>query len=760
MPSLSRRLVAALTCVLARQVCAAADAPAVADTAILDRVEVVANRQPNAEAPPPSPQPGYTIDADTLRQSVVVNTEDALKFAPNLHVRKRYVGDNNGIVSVRSTSTRQSARTLVYADGLLLSNLLGSDFSFPPRWSMVAPSELARVDVLYGPYSARYPGNSLGATVLLTTRMPSAFEASANTQIFNQDYAHNGVDRSFAGFRAGASIGSRSGAWSYRIDIDHLDNDGQPLSFYTALQSTTPAQAGDIAIDGAVPWADQRGRPGYLFGINSEGLTHTRNDQLKFKLGWDIAPEIQATLTAVDWRQVIDHETASYLRDVNGQAITSGPVAIDGFRYIVPANAFAPSDSDSHRRLYGLSLRSAHETGWNYAVTASKFDVGSDRSRTANTPGNGPGTITFGDETGWSTFDAIADYTPAALESLHAVAVGVHIDRYALENETFDTADWRSNATAAFNNAFAGRTRTQAAFIEDRWTFIPNWTLVPGLRFEHWSADQGRRAQGDVELAYPARSESTWSPKLALERAFASDWTARLSLGRAVRFPTVSELFQGRITGTTIVNNDPSLKPEDSFSKDLTFERVTGDTQLRITLYEDDVRDALFSQTNTTIFPNVTSIQNVDRVRTRGAEIAWESRNVFVEGFDLAASIARNRAITLRNDNFPDSEGKYFYRIPDWRADLGVTWHFTPDVNATVAARYSGRQYNTLDNVDTYPRTFGGTSHYFVVDAKVNVDVGEHVSLGFGVENLNDEEYYVYHPYPGRTWVAEATVRY
>ena len=134
----------------------------------------------------------------------------ALRNLGNLHVRKRYIGDNNAIVSVRGTSSRQSARTLVYADGLLLSNLLGSDFSFPPRWSLVAPAEIERVEVLYGPYSARYPGNSLGATVLIETRMPEAFEATANTQVFSQSYAHNGVDRSFEGYRAGASVGSRS----------------------------------------------------------------------------------------------------------------------------------------------------------------------------------------------------------------------------------------------------------------------------------------------------------------------------------------------------------------------------------------------------------------------------------------------------------------------------------------------------------------------------------------------------------------------
>jgi iron complex outermembrane receptor protein len=53
-------------------------------------------------------------------------------------VRKRYIGDyNHAILSSRASGTGNSARSLVYADGILLSNLLGNGvggLSFPPRW--------------------------------------------------------------------------------------------------------------------------------------------------------------------------------------------------------------------------------------------------------------------------------------------------------------------------------------------------------------------------------------------------------------------------------------------------------------------------------------------------------------------------------------------------------------------------------------------------------------------------------------------------
>jgi iron complex outermembrane receptor protein len=362
----------------------------------------------------------------------------------------------------------------------------------------------------------------------------------------------------------------------------------------------------------------------------------------------------------------------------------------------------------------------------------------------------------FGAGSGWTTLDLDADLRPQNPERSHWIAVGAHGDRYELRNTAWDTPDWLSGAPAVFNNAFAGKTATAAAYVQDTWAFAQDWKLIPGVRYEHWRASDGRRAQGPVALAYPARSESFWSPKLALERVLSDAWTARLSLARAYRLPTVSELFQGRITGTALIANDPDLNAERSFSKDLTFERAAVGARLRLSLYEDDIREALFSQTNTTVFPTLTNIQNVDRVRARGIEAAADVQELLTEALDVSLSVAHNHAKILENDTNPISVGKYFYRIPGWRADLVGTYHVMPWLSSTLALRYSGRQYNTLDNTDLHPDTFGGTSRYFVADAKVNVTPGDHTRLGIGVENLSDERYFVYHPYPGRTWYAEA----
>ena len=117
------------------------------------------------------------------------DSEDALKYLPSLLVRKRYVGDfNHAVLSTRASGTGNSARSMVYADGVLLSNLLGNGAAFTPRWALVTPEEIERVDVLYGPFSAAYPGNSVGAVVDHKTRMPKRFEAHAKIAAFTQPF--------------------------------------------------------------------------------------------------------------------------------------------------------------------------------------------------------------------------------------------------------------------------------------------------------------------------------------------------------------------------------------------------------------------------------------------------------------------------------------------------------------------------------------------------------------------------------------------
>jgi iron complex outermembrane receptor protein len=128
-----------------------------------------------------------SVTAREIEETVnTVTSGGALQYLPSIHVRERYIGDRNGILVIRVNSSISSAQTIVYADGLLLSNFLNNSFSTPPRWGMVSPEEIDRIDVIYGPFSALYPGNSAGGVVLMTTHMPEQFEAHTSLDGFGQ----------------------------------------------------------------------------------------------------------------------------------------------------------------------------------------------------------------------------------------------------------------------------------------------------------------------------------------------------------------------------------------------------------------------------------------------------------------------------------------------------------------------------------------------------------------------------------------------
>jgi iron complex outermembrane recepter protein len=719
-------------------------------------------------APPPVdpnvPATTETVTRDQFQNWNVVNTEDVLKYLPNLAVRKRFIGDLNSIIAVRGTSNTQSARGLVYADGLLLSNFLGSSFSFPPRWSMVFPDDIQQVDVIYGPFSALYPGNSLGATVLITTRMPKNFLADADVKAFTQHFSLFGVNQSFNGSEGSASIGDKIGKFSFLLGVNHLENTSQPLQFATLARSKTPAKASDRVVSGAYFYNDQNNTPTAVLGVNGEGIEHTVQDQFKLKTTYDFTPALQGGFTLGYRHQTYNSQTSTFLHDANDNPVYSGIVNLGGAEYNIPVSALAPSLGYSENWLYGLSLKTRNATGWNGEAIASYYDISNSVARTANSgvPGNGAGTVSFGDDTGWKTLDVTSTYTPAtpgAGLTSHWLTFGYHYDNYFLHNSTYNTPNWRDGAASSFANAFAGKTQTQAVYAQDAWRFLPRWKFVYGVRYEDWQAYDGAQALGRARLPYADVNQHHFSPKASLSFDLTDDLTLRASVGRAFRFPTVSELFQGQINGSSIVNNNPGLKPEDDLSKELTAEWMHWNGLFRFTLFQDDVKNTIFSQTNTTVIPNVTNFQNVDKVRSRGVETSYQGEDVFVRGLDLLASVAYTQSKIVANANNPASVGKYFYRVPLWRADLAATYRFDAKAALTLAARYSGREYNTLTNTDTNPNVFGGTSTYTVADAKFTYRPTKQSEIGVGVDNLFDARYFVYHPYPGRTFYVEAKLQ-
>lgn len=700
-----------------------------------------------------TPAVSVRITRAQLARQNVTTSADALRFAPNVQVRARYVGDPDAVISGRNAGTLQSARSLVYADGLLLSNLMSNGWDGAPRWGMVAPQEIGAVDVLYGPYSALYPGNSIGTTVLIHTRLPEQLTASASAQYFSQDF-HDayGAGGHYNGRHAAAVLGNKQGRWSWLLSVDRLDNHGQPMQYATARAGGDPAAA--VPVDGATADRNPTGSPRLVYGANS--IEHTVQTQAKFKLGVDLGDRVAALFTLGWWHNHAEDRTRSFLRDANGQPVTSGTVSAYGTTWTLPPTGLAPAANEDTHLLYGAEFNGRLANDWHWTAVASHYDFARAQARSAALPPpvgptGGPGTIADNAGSGWDTLDLRSS---GPLGESHMLYAGLHGDRYVLDSRVHDASDWRGAADGPLTGAFAGRTQTRAAYLQDVWSFAPEWALTLGARWEQWRAYGGRRADAASTLRYADRQRSDLSPKAALEWDFAPDWQLRLAYGKAVRYPTVAELFQGSISARTIVGNDPNLEPERDNSLDLTLKQQLAHGHWRVSLFQDRIADTLYTQTDITTTPTVTNVQNIDLTRVRGIEGELALTDVWTSGLDITASMAVNAARTVRDHRYPLAEGKWFPRIPRFRASVLADYRFADGWDASLGIRHSGHQYGTLDNSD-FVDTYGAVSAFTVADAKLRWQFAPRWTASLGADNFTNARYWVYHPYAGRTWVGE-----
>ena len=441
----------------------------------------------------------------------------------------------------------------------------------------------------------------------------------------------------------------------------------------------------------------------------------------------------------------------------------AGTINVDGRRYTVTPADFAPTASHLRHVMQGLSLKSERDGAWNFELAASAYDYDRDvvRSPSIALPdaaAGGAGRIGSQGGTGWGSIALRAARRPSA-DGGHILDVGVQLDDYRLRTLVENTADWLVGEPAQRVSAFRGDTQLTSVYAQDTWTFAPRWRATFGARLERWQAINGAVSDATTTLGFAARSDTYVSPKVALARELTPLWSLKASLGRAVRMPTVAELYQGSISTNVIVNNDPNLLPETSWTSELSGEREIGQGRVRLTAFFEATSDALYSQTNATVTPSVTSVQNVDEIGTRGLEVALQQAGLAAGRLDVSASITYARSRIERNDNFPASVGKWQPRVPDWRANALVTYRLGERWSLTAGGRYSGTQYNTLDNSDTNPYAFTGTSSFVVFDLRARYAT-ERWSASIGMDNVGDEEYWAFHPYTRRSLIGELGVRF
>lgn len=721
---------------------------------------------PNSSLPENIPAVVEGMDAAKIAETVnAMTTPEMLKYFPSILVRERYIGDTNAIIATRTTGTVSSAETLLYADDLLLSNLLGNSYSYPPRWGMVAINEIERIDVMYGPFSALYPGNSMGGVVTLTTRMPTQPEAHIDLKGFVEDFNLFGTHQDNLGWDGSAAFGNRVGNLSYWVNWDHLDSEGHPLDYDNPELSTGKACGGGgqpacgLAVNGYRQYVDNDGKPAYIFGSYAAG--HSLEDSGNLKLAYDLTPALRATYTLGIWQNETSNSTQTFLTTATGQPIYNGTVDINGKNYTLAS--LDPSTVDEFHMMNSVSLKSNTHGVWDVDLSASNYSYLIDNTRSSSDFGvNNNGTNTDMDGTGWYAVDLRGVWRPEQeLAGRHEVSFGYHFDRYQLDQVEWNNTGWETGPNTTFNSASHGTTETNAVYLQDAWKFMPGWMLTLGGREEYWQAFGGSNENATSTAEYPSQSTTRFSPKASVSYQVTPELLERVSAGEAYRFPTVTELFQQITNSGAIVNNDPALLPEQVWSFDWTSQYTVGQNSARVSLFDEELWNAIFSQTNTTVTPNVTETLNVNRVRIGGVETAVHTHDLGIKKLDFDGSLTFAASRILSDTTDPANVGNQWPRIPEWRVTGLATYHQTDDLSYSAGVRYSSAAFATITNVDVNHDVYAGLSQYLVGDARVNYKIGHGITLAAGIDNIGDYKYYVNpHPYPQVTFFSEIKYDY
>ena len=732
-------------------------------------VVVITSGQPSS-LPTQIPTTMESVTAKQISETInATDSEDALKYLPSLSVRKRFAGDyNHAVLASRASGSQNAARSAVYADGMPLSNFVGNDKFYAPRWGMVAPEEIERVDVMYGPFSAAYPGNSVGAVVDYVTRMPKKFEAHMKVGAFKQTFDQYNTHDSFGGKNASVTLGSKEGDWSYWFHLSRQDVNAQPMGFVTGAVKTGAA---GTAVNGAVPATDVYGAANAILGTTSQ--YRTIQDHAKVKLAFDVSSTMRATYTLGYWKNNSDGNSASYLTNALGAPVYKGDgsnkVTQGGVNYELKDTAFTASRENLAHYMHGFSLKTNTQEVFDWEILTSLYDYQQDLNRSAanNTAsalfaGATKGKLTDYGGTGWNNLAMKGTWRPEGIKGAHIVDFGYQQDNYKLkiaQNET-GTSNWETAAPGLLTSQSGGRSQLQSLYAQDAWKFAPHWKTVLGLRAEQWSSDSGLAYTSAVGTAvnYPSRVENYLSPKAAISHLWAPDLMLKASTGRAVRMPTVHEMYGSTTTAANVsYANNPNLLPEKSQTTELTAEKDLGHGLLRVTAFFEETKDAIVSQSSlvpgsTTV---ATNIQNIGRIKSQGLEVAYAGSNVFTRGLDFSSSVTYVESLIKENPSQPDTINKQQIRVPVWRGNVLANYRWSDQLSTALGARYAGRQFGQLNNSDINGYAYTGNSKLFVVDARVLYRVDKQWSVAGGIDNLNNYKYWNFHQYPMRTYHAE-----
>jgi iron complex outermembrane receptor protein len=686
--------------------------------------------------------PTSKITATELEAINMMTAEDAVAFEPSLVIRRRFVGDPNGVVGIRGAGMFQTARSMVFADGLPLHYLLQTRWSGSPRWSLVGPDEIESAEVIYGPYSAEYSGNAMGGVVDIKTRTPQERRFTVQGTLMSQDYDQLGTDETFTGNKLFLSYEDKIGDLSIFTSYNRLINESQPMTNYS-LDAEDTSDLDAAGVTGYIEGKDDEGSD--VIYIGDSGSETSESELYKVKLGYDLGSvQLRGTI-AYEERVREEDDKRNYLTDSNGDTY-----------WDASARTFEERFQDRNSLLLGFGVSGELSNDWVYDIYATDFDIRKDEERRTGLNTDDPdfgtrnGRLTKYKNTGWNTLDIKFGTESLFDNDDMRLSVGLMMDEYTLEIDPSDIDAVTGEFVSDRSNS-RGETSTEAVFAQWGYAINPAWDLAIGLRYEDWETTNGLYNETEA----PDRSESGLSPKLSVAYMPSDMWTIRYSVAKALRFPIAEELYRNESTATSASISDASLEPEDGVFQNLSIDRAIDGGFVRVNFFHEIIDDAIFNQRGVVDNVSISTFLSLDEVETKGIEFVYNQADLFDSKLSARFNTTYTDAKINKNASNTDYEGNELPRIPEYRANLILSYPVMHSVDLSTSFRYASDSFGDLDNTDTENEVYGAIDEYMFVNVKANWRVNDNASVSFGIDNLFDDLAYIAHPWPSRTMYLE-----
>ncbi|WP_372028085.1 TonB-dependent receptor [Pseudomonas kurunegalensis] len=273
----------------------------------------------------------------------------------------------------------------------------------------------------------------------------------------------------------------------------------------------------------------------------------------------------------------------------------------------------------------------------------------------------------------------------------------------------------------------------KAVFGEINWTFVPRWTLITGLRYDHETNDTDIDQDDFSSAGNVSKSFDAVLPKLGLDYELAADQYLGLMVQKGYRGGGVNVRAGG---------GHEAYDPEYTTNYELSYRGAFLDKSLRAraNLYYTDWKDQQVS----VLDPNTqfAHIFNAGSSDIKGLEVFVEKDFSEQLTLNLGAAVTAGKYKDFVTGDGRDMSGEDFLYSPKYKVSVGGTYRWNDRLTLNTDVVYqstapSEYEFDAAGQVVDERRS----DNYWLVNFNTEYKVTRNISVSGFVKNAFDKEY-------------------